>query len=80
MFNPRPPIADQLRLVQKQILWPFRLRLPLPPRLQHCVDSGQLKQRMVKGGIENIPGRYPPRQQIDNRLPEQRRLSDLPGA
>jgi len=67
-----------LPLVEQQVLHPLAARLTLAPGVDHGVDAGQLQDRVVEGGVEDVGGRHAGAQQRIRGLQHQRGLADLP--
>ena len=78
MLDPGTPVADELGLVEKQILGPISLWFALAPCFEHGIDPGELEDGVVEGGIEDVGGSHAIPQQRIGSLQHQRSLADLP--
>ena len=57
MFNPGSPIPDELRLVEEEVFGSTHLGFAMAPRFQNSIETRELEQGMVEGGVEDVGGR-----------------------
>ena len=80
VLDPGAPVADELRLVQEQVLRSFGTGFAFAPGLDHRLDAGELEDRMVEGGIKDVGRRHAAAEQRIGGLKHQGGLADLPRA
>jgi hypothetical protein len=57
MLDLHAPVPDELRFIEQEVLCSFSARLAAPPGIEYGIDGGQLEDRMVEGGGQDVAGR-----------------------